>query len=150
MRLTTDLRGAAIRSLGAFPRSAMPMQASCGYGRNRMQQCSSQKNFLMSPGDHAYQTHMSHTVIQRRSSAACCENAAVYTLSAPESTIICFFLQTKTKKQNLALFSPTLFGHAAAGRCLPAVGFEPTRSCLQWILSPPPRPLGQICYNPRQ
>ena len=24
-----------------------------------------------------------------------------------------------------------------------AVGFEPTRSCLQWILSPPPQPLGQ-------
>ena len=24
-----------------------------------------------------------------------------------------------------------------------AVGFEPTRSCLQWILRPPPWPLGQ-------
>ena len=26
-----------------------------------------------------------------------------------------------------------------------AVGFEPTRSYLQWILSPPPSPLGQTC-----
>ena len=29
------------------------------------------------------------------------------------------------------------------GEGMSAVGFEPTRSCLQWILSPPPWPLGQ-------
>ena len=36
-------------------------------------------------------------------------------------------------------------GRLQTMRCLEmsAVGFEPTRSYLQWILSPPPEPLGQ-------
>ena len=146
----TDLRGAAIRSLGAFPRSAMPMQASCGYGRNRMQQGSSQNNFLMSPEDHVYQTHMSHTVIQRRSSAACCDNAAVYTLSAPQSTIICFFASNKNKKTKPCfIFSNAIRTHgrrALSASCgvrthaqLPAVDLKSTpltsRANWRWIPS---------------